>query len=196
MQRLTALLACVLLISSCNNIDDEPLTETALIAGETEQPGVQYTPIGTNYLFTDVAAVNGLLVSKVGVDLDKDGADDLAFELNSGSEDGLQLLMVKSLQSTLIPEGVDTHQSLVRQKGDLLAPYTMNWLSNEWLFLHYAKADESWTAGSITTEAGFLPIQIDNHTGWLELQLLTDASQEKIWGINLKQLAISHFNQN
>ena len=130
MQRLTALLACVLLISSCSDIDDEPLTETALIAGETEQPGVQYTPIGTNYLFTDVAALNGLLVSKVAVDLNMDGTDDLAFELNSGSEDGLQLLTVKSMQSTLIPEGADTHHGLIRQKGDLLEPYKMNWLSN------------------------------------------------------------------
>lgn len=190
MQKSSFLLAITLVLSSCGSLDEQPITETILIAGETEQNGVAYSHIGVNYLFSDVQSLNGLLVSQVAIDLDKDGQEDLQFELSSGTQEDIQMLMVRSLHTTLISEGTQEHHVQMKQANELADANSMTWLNNEWLFLHYAKTGESWTAAPIVQQSGFLPLQLESNEGWLEIQLLMDAQQTKVWGLNIKQLAL------
>ena len=190
MQKLTYLLAIVMVLSSCGTVDDQPLTEAPLIAGEPDQAGVAYTNLGINYLFSDVQSINDMLVSTVDLDLDQDGVHDLQFELSTGTQEDLQLLMVRSLQATMIPEGVMEHHGLLKQPNEPAEAPLANWLNNEWLLLYFTNPRDSWTAAPITEQSGYLPVQVAAQKGWLEIQLLMNADQSKVWGLNVKQLAL------
>ena len=190
MQKLTYLLAIMLVLTSCGNIEDQALTETPLIAGEQSQAGVAYQSIGMNYLFSDVQSLNGLLSSKVDLDLDKDGQADLQFELSTGIHEDIQMLMVRSQGTTLIPQQAKEHHAQVNQAGSILEPNRSHWLNNEWLLLYYAQTAESWMAAPMIQQSGFLPIHIEGKEGWLEIQVLMNAEQTQVWGLNVKQVAL------
>ncbi len=190
MQKLTYLLTIKLVLTSCGNIEDQALTETPLIAGEQSQAGVAYQSIGMNYLFSDVQSLNGLLSSKVDLDLDKDGQADLQFELSTGINEDIQMLMVRSQGTTLIPQQAKEHHAQVNQAGSIMEPNRSQWLNNEWLFLYYAQNSESWMAAPMVQQSGFLPIHIEGKEGWLEIQVLMNAEQTQVWGLNVKQVAL------
>lgn len=190
MQKLTALLALTLVFSSCSTIDEEPLTEALLTAGEVDQKGVQTTSIGTNYLFSDVRNLGVILASKVEVDLNNDQVSDLEFELSSGVDQDFQLLMVRSVNTALIPESSRDRHLQMSQKGESLVDSQFEWRSDEWLMLHLERNDESWSASPVTEQSGYLPIQLNGLSGWVELQLLTDSQQQVIWGVHIKGMAL------
>lgn len=180
----------MLVVSSCGNLDDQPLNETPLLAGEPDQPGVEYTSMGINFLFSDVQNINDMLVSKVTLDLDRDGTDDLQFELSTGIQEDMQMLMVRSLHATMIPEGMQEHHVLLKQQSEMIEDPTANWLNNDWLLVYFASSSENWAAASVKDQSGYLPVQLASQQGWLEIQLLMSADQSKVWGLNVKQLAL------
>jgi len=192
MQKLTALLALTLVFSSCSTIDEEPLTETVMMTGETDQPGVQYSSIGTNFLFSDVRNLGVILASKVEVDLNNDQVNDLEFELSSGVDQDFQVLMVRSVNTALIPESSRDRHLQMSLKGENLVDSQFEWHSDEWLMLHFERNDESWSASPVIEQSGYLPIQLNDQHGWVELQILTDSQQQAIWGIHIKGLALGN----
>ena len=190
MKKITSLLLVILLVSSCGSIDDEPIVEQPLRAGETGQSNVNYIPINTNFLFDDLRNNQDYLVADLAIDLDDDGLNDLQFELSSSMQSNLQVLGVKSLNTTQLQSTNEDEFLLLTEAGKRIDTHSFNPINDQWLIMLYTEAGGTFSSQPIMQQPAYLPIQLTGRPGWLELQLLTDARHETIWGLHIRRLAL------
>lgn len=190
MRKITSLLLAILLVSSCGSIDDQPTVDQPLQAGETSQSNVSYTAVNTNFLFDDLRSINDYLVADLAIDLNEDGVNDLQFELSSSMQSNLQVLGVKSLNTTQLQSTNEDEFLLLTEAGKRIDTHSFNPMSDQWLIMLYTEAGGAFSTQPIMQQPAYLPIQLTGRPGWLELQLLTDARQETIWGVHIRRLAL------